>query len=560
MQKKFLMAMAALVSVSLFFMGCPSESKTETYTVSFDTQGGSEVKAVSVEDGAKITKPADPTKEGQVFGGWYEDKTLETEWDFDEDTVTGNITLYAKWSAARTVSFDSKGGSTVSAQTVAEGARITAPSPAPTKDGYTFVGWYKEEALTNVWNFSTDTVTGDITLYAKWEEGSPGSFTVSFDSKGGSAVEAITNVTAGNTITAPTAPTKTGYGFGGWYKEEALTTPWDFATDTVSANTTLYAKWLSSNAGLTSVLGKTITAGTQAGTQAAPKAASITLAAATAAGSVKADSIATAAGASTKLYSDAAFTSEAAAASGITLTLTGTKDVYILVTAEDGTKLYYKVSITLPQDVSSTVALDGTAGTHYTTGLSISSATKLGTTLTVKVAGTGITSNLGTANENDFIMVSGSKGHGSKVALVKIAGFYNGFNPAADHTEWWQGPALGGYEDADGTWPPASGTTIYKVLTDAQAFTNLANGSATYMDHGVNNGTVFWKTTAGAYNKAGKITGSDNVTTATARRVVLQKQDDPTHQVEVWKFIPKDNVYTAHTYTIIIDYTGVTWK
>ncbi|HMN44409.1 MAG TPA: InlB B-repeat-containing protein, partial [Povalibacter sp.] len=71
----------------------------------------------------------------------------------------------------------------------------------------------------------------------------PASYTVSFDSNGGSAVAALTNVTHGTTVVAPTSPTRVGYSFGGWYKEPALTNAWNFGTDTVTSATTLYARW-----------------------------------------------------------------------------------------------------------------------------------------------------------------------------------------------------------------------------------------------------------------------------------------------------------------------------
>jgi uncharacterized repeat protein (TIGR02543 family) len=66
-----------------------------------------------------------------------------------------------------TVTFDSDGGSSVTAQAVANGDKVVKPAD-PTKSGFTFEGWYKEPALTNLWDFGTDTVTSDITLYAKW--------------------------------------------------------------------------------------------------------------------------------------------------------------------------------------------------------------------------------------------------------------------------------------------------------------------------------------------------------------------------------------------------------
>ena len=144
---------------------------------------------VDVIEDSKITVPAAPTKENHTFVGWYKDiETLEA-WDFDVDTVTSNITLYAKWEEdvvepnKYTVTFDTDGGTAVDALVdVIEDSKITVPV-APTKENHTFVGWYKEETLNNIWDFDVDTVTSNITLYAKWEEDvvEPNKYTVTFD-------------------------------------------------------------------------------------------------------------------------------------------------------------------------------------------------------------------------------------------------------------------------------------------------------------------------------------------------------------------------------------------
>jgi len=70
----------------------------KVYTVSFNSNGGSAVESQTVMEGEKITKPTDPTKEDSYFTGWYKDHELETLWSFSSDTVTADITLYAKWS------------------------------------------------------------------------------------------------------------------------------------------------------------------------------------------------------------------------------------------------------------------------------------------------------------------------------------------------------------------------------------------------------------------------------------------------------------------------------
>lgn len=73
--------------------------------------------------------------------------------------------------AEYTVSFDMQGhGTQVSSQTITDGGLVTQPSPAPTAEGYTFEGWFKEASCTNAWVFSTDTVSDDTTIYAKWTE------------------------------------------------------------------------------------------------------------------------------------------------------------------------------------------------------------------------------------------------------------------------------------------------------------------------------------------------------------------------------------------------------
>lgn len=93
MKKKLAIVSLIVLSVfSLFIAGC--SKKTEKYTVTFDSDGGTEIASVQVEKGKKITKPEDPSKEHYVFDGWYLE---DTEWVFESDTVTKNTALTAKW-------------------------------------------------------------------------------------------------------------------------------------------------------------------------------------------------------------------------------------------------------------------------------------------------------------------------------------------------------------------------------------------------------------------------------------------------------------------------------
>ncbi|WP_141505113.1 InlB B-repeat-containing protein [Paenibacillus luteus] len=219
-----------------------------TYTVTYDTQGGSAIAAATgVSAGAKIAKPTDPTRVGHTFEGWYGEASYTTPWSFGTDTVSGNMTLYAKWTAipaaTYTVTYDTQGGSAVAEATgVSAGAKIAKPTD-PTRVGYTFEGWYGEASYTTLWSFGTDTVSGNMTLYAKWTVIPAATYTVTYDTQGGSAVAAAIGVSAGTKIAKPTDPTRVGHTFEGWYGEASYTTLWSFGTDTVSGNMTLYAKW-----------------------------------------------------------------------------------------------------------------------------------------------------------------------------------------------------------------------------------------------------------------------------------------------------------------------------
>lgn len=168
--KRFIYFVFFALSVFALSTGCSdsdTEDPTPTVTVTFDSQGGSAVAPVTVEQGSKIAKPTDPTKEGVLFVGWFKEQAGTTAWNFDTDVVDRNITLYAKWTTESfTVTFNTNGGSAIAPVQVASGGTVTKPTD-PTKEGFTLESWSNDAALTAVYNFSTP-VTADLTLYAKW--------------------------------------------------------------------------------------------------------------------------------------------------------------------------------------------------------------------------------------------------------------------------------------------------------------------------------------------------------------------------------------------------------
>lgn len=206
-------------------------------------------KTYIVKDGSTIDSAVlpYPERDGYSFAEWCEDNTYNTAYNFSQ-AVTCDITLYANWTVnSYKVTFNTNGGSDVAEQNVACGQNATQPT-APTKTGYTFDGWYQDAACTQKYYFN-EAVTSNLTLYAKWTAEKR---TVTFDTKEGSSVNSQI-VDYNTTATKPTPdPTKEGYTFGGWYTDESYAQEYGFNTP-VTTNITLYAKWMSNDAGVSEV-------------------------------------------------------------------------------------------------------------------------------------------------------------------------------------------------------------------------------------------------------------------------------------------------------------------
>ena len=210
-----------------------------TYTVDFQTDGGSSVPSQTVARGQRATQPANPTRSNFVFANWHKDSDKTQIFDFTTDAIYQDTTLYANWIMTYTVDFQTDGGSSVPSQTVARGQRATQPAN-PTRLGFIFANWYKDNSKTQIFDFATDTISQDITIYAKW---STVAYTVSFDTDGGSSVPQQT-VVHGQRATQPVNPTRSNFAFVNWYKDSSKTQIFDFATEIITQDTTLYAKWI----------------------------------------------------------------------------------------------------------------------------------------------------------------------------------------------------------------------------------------------------------------------------------------------------------------------------
>ncbi|WP_138264701.1 InlB B-repeat-containing protein [[Clostridium] hylemonae] len=138
------------------------------YKVHFETYGGTEIEDKELPWGSLLEAPEAPEHDGCVFGGWFKDAEYKTAWDFEEDFVDGNTTVYAKWKPnTYTVTFDAAGGTGgPAAQKLPYGSLIPEPA-APVREGYVLTGWKSSEG--GDWNFAQDTVAGDMTLTAQWK-------------------------------------------------------------------------------------------------------------------------------------------------------------------------------------------------------------------------------------------------------------------------------------------------------------------------------------------------------------------------------------------------------
>ena len=152
----------------------------------------------TVAEGSTVTdRPDDPQRDGYVFAGWYGYLDAEDNpvlWDFKENAVTENTTLWAAWEKAHLVVFDPDDGITVYEDfyktTVGDGRTVTDRPDDPQRDGYTFRGWYgylDAEDNPVLWDFKENAVTDNTTLWAAWEKEDSGEGNTGGSSGGGSS-------------------------------------------------------------------------------------------------------------------------------------------------------------------------------------------------------------------------------------------------------------------------------------------------------------------------------------------------------------------------------------
>lgn len=191
-----------LILISLFFIGCEDEKENDkdvTYTITFNTDGGTVIEKQTIKKGEKVVKPTNPEKEDCDFIGWY---LGEEEYNF-ENEVNSNLELRAMWINYYTVTFMAD-GVIIKEEKVKEGKSATLPD-SPSVEGKKFIDW--DGNFENVHEDSiVNAVFDDLEFY------------VTFIVDGEDYVRPVL-VKYGENAPLPEDPSKEGYNFVGWDKD-----------------------------------------------------------------------------------------------------------------------------------------------------------------------------------------------------------------------------------------------------------------------------------------------------------------------------------------------------
>ena len=226
------------VIIALFCWSPKETVVLEKFKVNFETDGGTSIAAIEIEEGKIPERPEDPKREGYIFVGWMLGDEL---YDFTTP-ISKDATLKAVWKERDpekkyfVVTIDLGDGMT-SSQPVEEGEVPIAPT-TPSREGYTFVGW---EINGEPYDFTTP-VSSDVTISAKWEENKPDEpdpnegkeFTVRFNLNGGVGNAPDQTVVYKQRASRPADPTRAGYTFAGWSPN---------INNPITGDTTFTAQW-----------------------------------------------------------------------------------------------------------------------------------------------------------------------------------------------------------------------------------------------------------------------------------------------------------------------------
>lgn len=237
-KNKLMIVLTIIILLLLFVVVYLLFFRDSTYTITFDSNGGTEIEDVEVENGEIVKLPEPPKKDGYKFVGWTNKKgqvvTKGTQ-------VKDDLTLKAEWIKndvkQLTVQFDTDGGNEIENILIEDGKVILLPIP-PVKEGYTFIGWINQDGY-----FIDEgmNVTSNIILKALWVKEGAETVKIKFNTDGGSEVKGFI-FEKGLGIILPSNPKKEGYVFGGWIDENGNSIA---KGSIINENITLRAVWKS---------------------------------------------------------------------------------------------------------------------------------------------------------------------------------------------------------------------------------------------------------------------------------------------------------------------------
>ncbi len=239
--KKLSYLMLMVVASIAFIIAC--SDAIELYEVTFESQGGNSRSLTEVAKDMTVEEPTPPNREGYTFGGWYKETSLTNAWNFERDKVVKDTTLYGKWIANNDTAY------------IVEHYQQDVAAEYILKESEHLEGTTDESVMAMPKNYTAFIENGEHNLrVASGIIAANGSlvlklyydketYTVSFDTEEGSAVESLTDLFYDSTIEKPAKPTKDGYYLKGWYADAGFANKWDFESDTVIEDITLYAKW-----------------------------------------------------------------------------------------------------------------------------------------------------------------------------------------------------------------------------------------------------------------------------------------------------------------------------
>jgi uncharacterized repeat protein (TIGR02543 family) len=213
------------------------------HNVTYQEHGGTTVPDATFVSGGTVTLPADPTRAGYTFDGWFTAQTGGTMYDPTFTPPDGNLVVHAQWTRDPfTVTYEEHGGTAVTDSEFVSGGTITLPA-RPTRAGYTFDGWFTAQTGGTKYGSTSTPPDGNLVVHAQWTQVSANTvFTVTYEEHGGTTVPNATFV-SGGTVTLPADPTRAGYTFDGWFTEETDGTRFNSTFSPADENVVVHAQW-----------------------------------------------------------------------------------------------------------------------------------------------------------------------------------------------------------------------------------------------------------------------------------------------------------------------------